>query len=468
MGRSRKYIYRVVCASVVTILVVSGLARTAVAEGRSYTGTIDGAAYRVEVPPHWNGTLLLYSHGYFPVGFQAFPDISLTNSHQAEAWLLDHGYALAASNFRTVTGFHVDQGYRDQLALLGWFETNVGKPEHVIATGQSMGAAIATRLGERRPDVIDGVATMCAALDPLASYNAGLDMAFAVKTLLASGEDIDLVHARDPEGSTLALQQAVDRAMTTPEGRARLALVASLNNVTGWWSALQPRPADPDERIRQQALWVRNAYIGGFGGPVAFADLEARAGGNPASNVGIDYGQQLARSSQTGMVRDAYRRAHLDLGADLNQLDAAPRISADPAAVTFMHQTSVPTGRLQVPMVTLHSTGDGGAVPDQERWYAQQVRRNSDANLLRHLYVERGQHCSFSGADEVVAIRALVRRVDTGRWPSTDPRQLNAAVERFPLEDQVVVDLSSFPFPTGVMPPAFTRYTPPALLRPSD
>lgn len=31
------------------------------------TGTADdGATFKAEVPPRWNGTLLLYSHGYVP------------------------------------------------------------------------------------------------------------------------------------------------------------------------------------------------------------------------------------------------------------------------------------------------------------------------------------------------------------------------------------------------------------------
>ena len=37
---------------------------TAIAQ-TTQTGTFaDGATYLIEVPAHWNGTLLLYSHGY--------------------------------------------------------------------------------------------------------------------------------------------------------------------------------------------------------------------------------------------------------------------------------------------------------------------------------------------------------------------------------------------------------------------
>jgi hypothetical protein len=93
---------------------------------------------------------------------------------------------------------------------------------------------------------------------------------------------------------------------------------------TGWWSALAPRPDDPDERIRQHGLWLRNAYIGGYTGPVARLDLEAEVGGNPSSNVGVDYARQLRDSEGTAQVGDAYRRAGLDLSADLAALAVRP------------------------------------------------------------------------------------------------------------------------------------------------
>jgi hypothetical protein len=43
---------------------------TAVDGGRrSITGTLNSAEYRIELPARWNGTLVLYSHGYLPPDF---------------------------------------------------------------------------------------------------------------------------------------------------------------------------------------------------------------------------------------------------------------------------------------------------------------------------------------------------------------------------------------------------------------
>jgi uncharacterized membrane-anchored protein len=44
---------------------------------------------------------------------------------------------------------------------------------------------------------------------------------------------IEIVHARDPQASRAALLAAIEAATQTPQGRARLALIAALNTVTG-------------------------------------------------------------------------------------------------------------------------------------------------------------------------------------------------------------------------------------------
>jgi pimeloyl-ACP methyl ester carboxylesterase len=448
-------------------LLVAGSATSADAatDGRrSYTGSINGADYRVETPRRWNGTLVLFSHGYYPPGFPN-ETVLVSNAAETEEWLLDHGYALAASEYQSDgIGYLIEDAIRDQLALLDWFRANVGRPHRTVAVGQSLGVTIATLLAERYPRRFDGVLNLCGAYDPLNTFNTALDVNFAVRTLLAPNEDIDLVRARDPAASRAALMAAVDRERNTPQGKARLALAAAFGNVTGWYYSLQPRPTDLAGWIQQQIEWVKWAKIFG-NGPVAFADIEQVAGGNPLWNVGVDYTKQLARSSQRDVVKQAYREAGLDLRADLSRLAAAPRIAPDPRAVRYMYRYGVAVGRTPVPVLSMHTTGDGGAPPDQERWYAEQVRRNGDPSKLRQLYLERGGHCSFSAAEEVTALRALLTKVDTGRWPDLSPSRLNAAANRFDPHFHQVLDLGTFT--KGVMPPAFTRYTPPPTLRPS-
>lgn len=439
-----------------------------VGERRSYTGEIDGAKYRVEVPKRWNGTLLLYSHGYYPAGWGP-EKIALTNSEEAEEALLSKGFALAASDYKGTHGYAVADALTDQLALRDWFDQNVGRPRRTISTGQSMGGTVATLLGERHPGRFDGVLAMCAEYDGNGTWNTTLDMTYALKTLLVpeSDQDIDLVRPRDPERSVKVLVAAIDRALETEHGRARLALVGALGNIPGWYSAHESRPKKTADRVRAQAQWLRNAYVAGTG-PLGRVDLERRAGGNPSSNTGVDYGRQLAGSAQKDLVSKAYRAAGSPgaaLAADVAKLNAGTRITADTRAVDYMKRYTIARGTTPQPVVTLHNTQDGGAVSDQTGWYADQVRRNGEPASLRQMYVNRGSHCAFSAADEITALETLLAKADTDRWPSTDPRTLNRSVGRHQPELQQVLDLATFEKKT--VPPAFTRFTPSRFPRPS-
>ena len=107
-------------ALAVLIAVLSGTA----AAQKHITGTLaDGATYVIDVPATWNGTLLLYSHGYVAPG----------SSNPAEdvgdpltgAYLLAGGYALAGSSYAS-TGWAVQQAVPDQIATLGVFQSDVG------------------------------------------------------------------------------------------------------------------------------------------------------------------------------------------------------------------------------------------------------------------------------------------------------------------------------------------------------
>lgn len=453
-------------ALVAGLLGVAGPAGAATAAGpgrQTYTGTIDGAEYRVETPERWNGTLVLFSHGYVPEGIPIPPGIPLANRAETEQRLLDHGFALGGSDFKGRTGMVLDDALDDQLALLDWFEANVGEPRRTIASGFSMGGGIATRLAERHPHRFDGVLAISALQDGQANLNRGLDVTFAVRTLLTNDQRLELVEAADPEHSVRVLQQGVQRALTTPEGRAKLALIGAIGGLPTWASAHEPPPADLVERIRAQAWWTESAYVATLG-PTGRRDVERRAGGNPSFNVGVDYTRQLHRSGQSAFVEEAYRAAGASLRADLRRLAAAPRIAPDPGAVAWMYRYGVSAGTTPTPVVTLHGIAEGIIVSDA-RWYGEQVRRFGRPGMLRQLYVDRGNHGPFSAADEILALRALVRKIERGKWPNLGPARLNAQAATFTPQQQTVFDIYSFT--DKVMPPAFTGEQPPRTLRPS-
>ena len=78
-------------------LAITGAAPAAVSAsspGSHFTGSLpDGASWVADLPAQWNGTLLLYSHGFGPLVAQDAPDPGTS------AALLARGYALAGSSY---------------------------------------------------------------------------------------------------------------------------------------------------------------------------------------------------------------------------------------------------------------------------------------------------------------------------------------------------------------------------------
>ena len=306
--------HRFAAAALATAIIVTGAAAaggaapvTAAAPTPLRTGTFDGAlpdgaTWTIDVPPTWNGTLLLYGHGLVPPGADNPAEVApdpVTRQH-----LLADGFALAGSSYAT-TGWAVEDAITDQLAVLDVFDAEVGAPARTIAWGSSLGGMVTAALLEQHPSRVDGGLSLCG---PLAGgvglWDTTLDALFVLATLL--DVDVDLVRIGDPFAAIDALQAALDAAQATPEGRARIALAAAVADIPGWIGAGNPRP-DRDDVATQQAAQYEHLKTTILLGVAARADLEQRAGGNPSSNAGVDYGVQLRRSTSDHEVRALYR-----------------------------------------------------------------------------------------------------------------------------------------------------------------
>ncbi len=470
MSWSRRFPRPMLVALVVTAMVgVAALASqlaAAAAAGpsvRTLTGTLaDGATYKIEVPSDWNGTLFLYSHGYVvPGSSNPAQDVGdpLTG-----AWLLSHGYALAGSSYAS-TGWAIQQALPDQIDTLDTFARLVRAPARTIAWGHSLGGIITAGLIQRYPNRFDAALPMCGVLSGgVATWNTALDSAFAFKTLVAPAVAVTAI--TNPTGNLSLADSAAATAQQTAQGRARLALVAALADTPGWFTPLSPQPA-PTDYVAQEANQFEWATQVDF--PFAFAlraELEARAGGNPSWNTGVDYTKDLARSADAAEVRALYRAAGLDLRSDLRTLNRTARISADPAAVRYLERNIVFNGQLSMPVLTMHTTGDGLVVPENEQAYRQVVRRAGDASLLRQIFVARAGHCAFTPAETIAAVQELLHRLDTGRWGrrATSAQALNASAAALGPAYNVFLSGSQ----SVSTPPAFVRFRPPAYLRPFD
>ena len=414
----------------------------------TYTGTTsDGGSWVADLPADWNGTLLLYSHGYGTTNASDAPDPA------TKAALLARGYALAGAGMGPPTGslWVLGTAVSDQFETLDQVRRTVlpHRPDHVLAVGTSMGGLISSLEAEQARGRIDGALSTCGIVyGAVTLSNYQLDGEYAMARLLAPDQSIQLTSYADAAaaGAAAAQLQAIGmQAQTSPQGRARLALAMAFLNVTDWDPTAPAAPA-------------RNAYgaveAGQYGAEFGFPafpiipftvtgrqQIELAAGGNGSWTNGVDFARELRRSPYLAEVNALYRDAGLDLRADLRDLAEHADIAADPSAVRWLRRTSVPTGRLQVPTLTMHTIGDNLVPVTGENQYDRQVANAGASDLLRQTYVERAIHCNFTPAELVAGVLAMQHRVETGRWGSlATPAALNASAASLGLGDSAFVD----------------------------
>src|SRR5256885_1138314 len=186
---------------------------------QTLAGAIGAAAYDIQVPAQWNGTLFLYSHGYVAPG--GTNRAQAASNADARAWLLARRYAIAGSAYSS-TGWALQDAFKDQIALLDFFAAHVGKPQRVVAWGASLGGIVTAGLIQLYPDRFAGALPLCGVLSGgIATWNTELDSAYAFKTLIAPGSALQLIHIADANANRALAGQLFNNAAATAQGRAR-------------------------------------------------------------------------------------------------------------------------------------------------------------------------------------------------------------------------------------------------------
>jgi hypothetical protein len=367
-----------------------------------------GARWTAEVPAAWNGTLLLHSRGY--AAEAGVPEAAPARYRDE---LLAAGYALAGSNYGS-GGWALAEAVPAQEQTVAAFARRYGKPRRVIAYGFSMGGLGTTALAERRHPVIDAGLSLCGSTGgSLAMMNMGLDGAYVFRTLVAPRSAIRVVGISDDRANAALVATAAAESGKTAAGRARMALAATLAGIPAW---VPPLSGESREELfeRQRAALAHAIPMGVF---LPRAEQEHRAGGNFSWNRGVDYAAELAASGREEFVRYLYRRAGLDLSADLAALSVAPRIAATPSAVAYMAANYTPTGRPRVPLLAVQALGDTVTSPSLQQGYAAAAK----GRMMQSLYLAQTGHCAFTGEQVLDALGRLGRRLDSGTWSAPSP-----------------------------------------------
>jgi hypothetical protein len=389
--------------------------------GTQASGTLaNGTTWIAEYPANWNGTLVLYSHGFGPLVPADAPDPGTA------AALLAEGYALAGSSYDPNGSiWALDTAVSDQFGTLAAVESTVlpSRPRYVIALGTSMGGLVSALEAQDGRGRVDGSLTTCGIVAGGVNLNEfQLAGEYAIAQLLLPGQDVQLTGFADDGtalGTAAQLTAAATAAQQTPEGRARLALALAFLNAPAW-DATTGTPVAASTPGAQEAAQEANEFSGAFS-IMDFIELgrvsiDQADGGSANWDVGVNFGADLAHSPYRAEVEALYKAAGLSLKGDLANLTAHTSTTPNLAALASLDRTSVPTGRLAVPELDIHTLGDNLVPVQMENYYEHQVDQAGSGDLLRQAYTESFGHCNFSPAELVAGVHALMHRITTGHW----------------------------------------------------
>jgi pimeloyl-ACP methyl ester carboxylesterase len=379
--------FALILTSLVTVS--AGRSATLVALPADLQGELEGVPYRIRVPENWNGTLLVYAHGY---GDNAIPPLLGPLPADVET-LLGRGFALAASRFAG-SGWNIKAGMQNTVALTAAFNGMVGRPHRTIIWGKSMGGLMTLGLIEKFSGHYDGAVALCApAAGTPRRFDQALDIALAYAVAFGWkpewGTPGDI--RDDLDFMSEVLPHIVERMIPAQKG--------------GW------------EFIRRVNGMPLDTYYAGLNRamPVYFAtgvraELESRAGGPVAENIGRVY---------TLTAQDKSELAVMGVNADalLAEMNAMTIYTSDRNARNYVEHYVNPSGRINRPVLTLHTTGDALATPNNESAYRATVEEQGNGYLLIQQFVTGGAHCTFTSAQDIAGIDGMMYWLDTGNRP---------------------------------------------------
>jgi pimeloyl-ACP methyl ester carboxylesterase len=341
-----------------------------------------GALYRLVRPTNWNGSLVLYAHGFV---FKSAPVVLPAEADVLASFLVPQGFALAFSSF-SENGWVVKDGAQRTHQLLGIFTSKFGAPTQVFIGGASMGGLIAIKLVEQFPGAFVGALPACSAaggsrlqFDYLSHTRALFDVFFPG---ILPG-DAGAV----PPGIDLATAIAQPATAAILANPLAAAAIASIDQT--------PIPfSSPAELVES----IVTALVGHAG---SFNDLVPELHGKEYfDNQNVQYTGALP--AQTLAFINA----------------TVGRFEASPAALNYLNQYYEPSGVLPIPMLMLSMALDP-VVPGVHRsTYANLVAAAGQSGLLVQRTINRYGHCEFTPAELATAFADLVAWVQFGIKPA--------------------------------------------------
>ncbi len=341
--------------------------------------TGSGAQYQIIIPKPWNGQLVVYAHGYADIS----APIAIPNTDpelQIYQAFASQGFAVAISSF-SQNGWAVKEGIQDIRDLQSIFSAQVGIPSRSYVLGVSMGGLITVALAEN-PGKFDGAFSICGVVAGAPAQFKRLGDGRVVFDYFFPGAlPGDFLHQPNvdfsPGSPTFNLIAVTLAAGFTAPGNPTLQF-ASVTGLTG---------SSPNELIFSAVSLLASN----------FGELLTRTQGlNFYDNTDTVY---------TGSNNDVLLNAKVK------------RYRADSDADNYLRTYYQPTGKLAIPLVTLHTTEDPTVPFSQEAIYSSVVAKAGASNLLVQQSANRYGHCNVKPAEILTSFQGLFGWVNFGIRP---------------------------------------------------
>ena len=347
----------------------------------SRNGTLGGADYLIEVPANWSGGLVVFAHG-----IQRGPGKGDVRIPPIASHIVGEGHAWIASGYRA-REYQPHLFIEDLAALRELFLKEIGPPKWSIIYGQSMGGHIVVASLEQRPGLYQGGISECGLVD-------GIGIADYLTAYTAAAELI----------SGVPLLDAPDRDAFGP-------LVEATVRALGMPGAYTERGTQFDSVVK----YLMGADKAGHDLPLRLEGLKARY----LLNI-MHRPRDLEKEPNPGLraATNANIRYRIDPGLGITEDEINARVRrVQPLKGARADVYAERTGKITVPLLTMHETGDAWVPLSLEQSY----RRRTIAAKTDHLLVQRvirgPSHCGTDGVTRRQAFDDMVAWIERGVKP---------------------------------------------------
>lgn len=390
------------------------------------TGRTANGQWVLDVPRDFNGTLLLWSHGYTftPVAASNAPTVATRDA------LLDRGFGLVGSSYANGgAGWAVREGVRAGREAVGIAQRRIGtrRVTTVLAWGNSLGGLVTQTLAEKRPGLIDGAAPLCGVLAGTnRNLDLALDVAVGVKRFFYRKLKLRNYRSRAQaqanfDAASAAIMAKLAGPATQTGATGRVLGLAALTGASAKTKTYNGTSTTSSVAAATESLLTALNY-----GTLGRYDIEQRVGANPSTNRGTDYRKRVTKAATARFTAFGFGAGLLSAYAQTLET-YGKRVGANAKARKAASRLGNPSGDLSDPTVTMHTVHDPLVIVQNERVFAKRVASRGDGERLLQLYIRPPSytsaapygagHCNFTTEQFVAAVRALDGWASSGSRP---------------------------------------------------